>query len=136
VNWVEANMKNPGVIKDMNGVYVLAGPNISEHMISNVISVINHSGLLPEKPLFGIADAEDGIKISARASDSLVGSGIRLNEIMGSIAEKLGGEGGGHMGAAAAVIPKEKQGEFINMTELILTTIIGGKHGNEEQAQA
>lgn len=136
VNWIESNIKSPDVVKHMNGIYVFAGPNISEHMISNVISVINHSGLLPEKPLFGIADAEDGVKISARASDALVGSGVKLNEIMSAVSEKLGGEGGGHMGAAAAVIPKEKQEEFINMTELILTTIIGGKHGNEEQTQA
>ncbi len=135
VNWVESNMKNPEVVREMNGVYVLTGEKVSEHMISNVISIMNHSGLLPEKPLFGIANAEDGIKISARASDSLVGNGIRLNEIMSSVAAQLGGEGGGHTGAAAAVIPGGKQEEFINMTELILTTI-GGKHGNEEQAKA
>jgi RecJ-like exonuclease len=135
VSWIEANLKNPSVVKEMNGIYVLAGSNVSEHMISNVISVINHSGLLPEKPLFGIANSEDGIKISARASDSLVAGGLKLNEIMNTIAEKLGGEGGGHMGAAAAVIPRERQEEFINMTELILTSIIGAKHGNEEQAK-
>jgi RecJ-like exonuclease len=135
VNWIESNIKNPGVVKEMNGIYVFAGQNISEHMISNVISVINHSGLLPEKPLFGMANAEEGIKISARASDSLVAAGVKLNEIMSTIAAKLGGEGGGHMGAAAAVIPREKQEEFINMTELILTSIIGAKHGDEEQAK-
>jgi len=135
VNWIEANIKNPEFIKEMNGIYVLAGSNISEHMISNVISIMNHSGLFPEKPVFGLADSEDGIKISARASDPLVAKGIKLNEIMSEISEKLGGEGGGHMAAAAGIIPKERQGEFINMTELILTNIVGGKHGNEEQAQ-
>ncbi len=136
VNWVHMNVKNPEIIKDMQGIYVLAGPHISEHMISNVISVMNHSGIFPEKPLFGIADAEDGVKISARASDALVSSGLKLNEIMDAISEKLGGEGGGHMGAAAAVIPSERQEEFINMTELILTNIIGVKHGHEEQTEA
>jgi RecJ-like exonuclease len=136
VNWVEANLKNPDIVKDMNGVYVFAGPNISEHMISNVISVINHSGMLPEKPLFGIANAEDGIKISARASAALVCNGLKLNEIMNEVSQKLGGEGGGHMAAAAAVIPLGKQEEFINMTELILTSIIGAKHGHEKQTKA
>jgi len=136
VNWIEANIKNPDVVKHMSGIYVLAEDNVSEHLISNVISIMNHSGLFPEKPLFGIAHAEEGIKISARASDSLVANGLRLNEIMSSVSGKLGGEGGGHTGAAAAVIPKEKQEEFINMTELILTTIIGGKHGHEEQTEA
>jgi RecJ-like exonuclease len=136
VNWVQANAKNPEIIKDMKGIYVLAGPHISEHIISNVISVMNHSGIFPEKPLFGMAHSEDGVKISARASDALVGGGLKLNEIMGDISAKLGGEGGGHMGAAAAVIPREKQEEFINMTELILTNIAGAKHGHEEQTEA
>ncbi len=136
VNWIEANMKNPEIVKSRNGIYVFAGDKVSEHMISNVISIMNHSGLFPEKPLFGIAHAEDGIKISARASDALVANGLRLNEIMSSVSEKLGGEGGGHMGAAAAVIPREKQEEFINMTELILTSVIGAKHGHEEQTEA
>lgn len=136
VRWVEANLKNPDAVKEMKGVYVFTGDNVSEHMISNVISIINHSGMMPEKALFGIANAEGGIKISARASDTLVAGGLKLNEIMNSVAVQLGGEGGGHMAAAAAVIPAEKQEEFINMTELILTSIIGEKHGHEEQTDA
>ncbi|MEE9323560.1 MAG: DHH family phosphoesterase [Candidatus Aenigmarchaeota archaeon] len=134
VGWLRSNIENPEIVKRRSGIYVLAGSNISEHLISNVISIINHSGLLPEKPLFGFADSEDGMKISARASDSLVEKGLKLNEIMGEISEKLGGEGGGHTGAAAAIIPKEKQDEFINMTEQILTNI-GGEHGDKKQTE-
>jgi len=136
VSWVNSNTKNADLVRIMNGIYVLADSNISEHIISNVISVINHSGIFPEKPLFGIVDAEDGIKISARASDSLLVNGIKLNEIMSEVTGKLGGDGGGHVGAAAGVIPKERQEEFINMTELILTNIVGVKHGHEEQTEA
>ena len=135
MSWFHSNIENPEIVKRKNGIYVLAGSKISEHLISNVISIINHSGVFPEKPLFGLADAEEGVKISARVSDSLVEKGVKLNEIMNEISEKLGGEGGGHMGAAAAVIPREKQDEFINMTEQILTNI-GGEHGNEEQTKA
>lgn len=134
VGWIRSNMKNPDVVQRKNGIYVLTESKISEHMISNVISIVNHSGWFSEKPLFGIADSEEGIKISARASDSLVEKGIKLNEIMGEISEKLGGEGGGHQGAAAAIIPKEKQNEFINMTEQILTNT-GGEHGSEKQTE-
>jgi RecJ-like exonuclease len=135
VSWVYSNLNNEEVVKNLNGVYILAGENISEHLISNVISIINHSCIFPEKPLFGIADSEDGIKISARANDELVKKGIKLNEVMSIIAEKLGGEGGGHMAAAAAIIPKEKREEFINMTELILTNISGVKYGHEGQTE-
>ncbi len=135
VSWVRSNLENPGVVRKKKGIYILAGSNIPENLISNVISIVNHSGFFPEKPLFGIADSEEGVKISARVSDSLVEKGVKLDEIMNEISGKLGGEGGGHMAAAAAVIPKEKQEEFINMTEQILTNIIGGEHGNEKQTE-
>lgn len=134
VSWVYSKIENPDVVQRKKGIYILTGSKISEHMISNVISIVNHSGILPEKPLFGFADSEKGVKVSARASDSLVEKGLKLNEIMSQTAEKLGGEGGGHMGAAAAVIPKENQEAFINTTEQILTSI-GGKHGNEKQSE-
>ncbi len=120
MNWIHSNLENPEVVRQGNAVYVLAGSNISEHLISNIMSILNHSGLLPEKPLFGFADSEEGVKISARASDSLVKNGIRLNELVSKISEKLGGQGGGHTGAAACVIPKEKQDEFIKEVERFL----------------
>lgn len=121
MNWIYSNVNNPEIVRRRRGIYVLAGSNISEHLISNVISILNHSGMLPEKPLFGFADSEDGVKISARASDSLVEKGLKLNELMSEISEKLGGQGGGHMGAAAAVIPKGKEEEFINEVENFLS---------------
>lgn len=127
MGWIYSNVDKPDVVKRMNGIYVLTGSNISEHLISNVISILNHSGTLPEKPLFGFADSEEGVKISARASDSLVEKGLKLNELMSGVSEKLGGQGGGHLGAAAAVIPKEKQGEFINEVERLL-----GGEGTDE----
>lgn len=133
VGWIHSNLNDPERVVRKKGIYVLSGSNVSEHIISNVISIMNHSGVFPDKPLFGIADAEKGIKISARASDSLVEKGIKLNEIMSRIAGEFGGEGGGHSGAAAAVIPEDKEEAFINITEQILTTI-GVSHGNEKQA--
>ncbi len=131
MNWIYSNVGNQDVVLRKKGIYVLAGPNISEHLISNAISILNHSGMFPEKPLFGIADSEEGIKISARASDSLVGKGVKLNEIMSQISEKLGGQGGGHMGAAAAVVPREKQEEFIREVEKMLE----GVHAEPEKAR-
>jgi len=121
VSWIQSNIENPDVVKERNGIYILAGPNISEHIISNVISIINHARILPEKPLFGFADAEDGVKVSSRASKSLVEKGINLKEIMSSVAEKLGGEGGGHIGASGATVPKGKENEFIEMVENMLS---------------
>ena len=43
----------------------------------------------------------DGVtRLSARATRNATSSGVHLGEIMAGIAEKLGGEGGGHDGAA------------------------------------
>jgi len=125
MSWIHSNIDKPEVVIRKNGIYVLTGSKVSEHLISNVISIVNHSGVLPEKPLFGFADSEEGVKISARATDSLVEKGMKLNELMGEISEKLGGQGGGHKGAAAAIIPKERQEDFIREVERFLV-------GNEE----
>jgi RecJ-like exonuclease len=102
------------------GIYIICGSRVSEHIISNAISTVNHSGALPDKPLFGIADSEHGVKISARASQKLVDSGLNLSVIMNAAASAFGGEGGGHIGAAGAFIPKEKVPEFIEFSERMI----------------
>ncbi len=107
-------------VKIMKGVYILAGDAISEHFISNATSTVSHSGILPDKPIFGLANAERGIKISARISKELVDKGMRLNEIMNKIASKYGTEGGGHMAASGATIPAGKEEEFIQMAEELI----------------
>ncbi len=121
ISWIYRQYeKKTDRVRVLNGVYVLAGSRISEHIISNAISTVNHSGILPEKPVFGMADSERGIKISARASDSIVEKGLDLSGMMNAVAERFGGEGGGHRAAAGATIPKEKQEEFIVTVEQML----------------
>jgi RecJ-like exonuclease len=122
LSWVyEQIEKKSEYFREGNGIYILAGKSISEHIISNVISTVNHSGILPEKPLFGFADSEEGSKVSARANTSLTDKGFNISEIVSEVASKLGGEGGGHLGAAGATIPKGKEEEFINFVEQMIT---------------
>lgn len=111
-----------------NAVYLAGGKNISEHIISNVVSIINKSCIeidgvkgICEKPIFAFADTDDGeVKVSARISDALVENGIDLKEMMVKITSDMGGEGGGHKGAAGARISKENEDRFISMVEEIL----------------
>jgi RecJ-like exonuclease len=121
-------------IVEKNCIYVLAGNTISEHIISNVISIVRHSGMLPDKPLFGFADAEDGVKISGRLSENLAQK-FNLKEIMGKAAEESGGVGGGHSQAAGATIPKGNEERFINAVENIvkISSVVdnGGKSGQK-----
>jgi len=106
--------------------YIFAEDNISEHIISNVTSILS-KGELDGKPLFGFAYTADGkVKVSARASDKDVEKGLNLKEILSKLAEELGGEGGGHKGSAGATIPKDAVERFINSTNTILKKVYYG----------
>jgi len=121
VRWSYAQMEKQNgktFRKTENAWYLLAGSRISEHIISNVISVIEKS-LSPEKPVFAFADAEDGVKVSARADRKLVALGVNLKKIVSEAAEMAGGQGGGHSGAAGATIPSGSAESFITIVEEI-----------------
>lgn len=125
--WVYKNKHS--IRKTDNAVYIFGGSSISEHVISNVVSIINKSCLdldgvandVCEKPIFAFADTEEGdVKVSARVSDSLVEKGVDLKDIMVRVTMDIGGEGGGHKGAAGARIEKDHEDRFISSVEKIL----------------
>ncbi|MFC2143995.1 DHHA1 domain-containing protein [Candidatus Aenigmatarchaeota archaeon] len=124
--WVQ---KNPSCVRNTdNAVYIFGGSSISEHIISNVVSIINKSCLeigeakdICKKPVFAFADTEEGaVKVSARVSDDLVEKGIDLKEMLVRVTSDIGGEGGGHKGAAGARISKGDEDKFISSVEKML----------------
>ena len=117
LSWIEKNKEK--VIRETDyGTYVLAGEKISEHILSNVISIM-HKNMNSQKPLFGFAVSEEGLKISARATGLAVSQGINLKEILSTVSVELGGEGGGHAGASGASIPAGTEDLFIDKIEKI-----------------
>jgi single-stranded-DNA-specific exonuclease len=123
VRWVHEQIEknSPDVIrKSSNAWYVLAGNRINEHIVSNVISIIEKSMGIG-MPVFAFADSEDGVKVSARAADRLVEEGVNLKRIVSRAAGKVGGQGGGHSGAAGATIPAGSEQAFISAAEEIMT---------------
>jgi RecJ-like exonuclease len=123
---VELVRKNKDLVR-MTGYahFILAGSRISEHIISNVASIVEKSAIIvgdgKHKPLFALANAEDGqVKVSGRASDHLVKEGLNMKDIMARIAEEFGGQGGGHAGAGGATIPAGTEERFINTVEKLL----------------
>jgi len=115
VRWVESNKKH--IKESENAYYIMAGKNISEHIISNVASIVNRS-MLTDKLLFAFADTENGnVKVSARADDSFVDRGLSLMDIVSETAKEVGGYGGGHRGAAGATIPSDKVEKFIDAVD-------------------
>ncbi len=104
-----------------HAVYVLAGGHIQENVISNVISTVHKSHMLPDKPVFAFVHTPEGTtKLSARASEEQVEKGVNLGAILAEAARKAGGQGGGHRGAAGAAIPRGHEEMLINAVEDIL----------------
>jgi single-stranded-DNA-specific exonuclease len=135
VSWVygQIERENEEVVrKAQNAWYVLAGSRVSEHIISNVISIVEKS-VNPGKPVFAFADSHEGTKVSARAHKDLVESGINLKNIVSKAAAKAGGYGGGHSGAAGATIPRGNEEVFINGVEDMLSPEEKHKSTREEK---
>jgi RecJ-like exonuclease len=124
---VDLVRKTPGIVRLLDGGnYLLAGGMISEHIISNVASIVEKSGLVEggqeHKPLFALAKTEKGdVKVSARISDSLVKKGMSMKDVLSRVGVELGGQGGGHAGAAGATIPAGSEERFIKSVENVLT---------------
>ncbi|MFH1364609.1 MAG: DHH family phosphoesterase [Candidatus Aenigmatarchaeota archaeon] len=126
LSWVQ---KNPDAMKRGEVAnYIFAEDNISEHIISNVTSILSKSNF-SDKPLFAFAHTEDSkVKVSARASDEDVRKGVNLKEVVAIASKEVGGEGGGHIGSAGATIPKDTVERFINSTNSILKNVVN-THG-------
>lgn len=66
------------------------------------------------KPIIGISDGESGtIKVSSRASASLVKGGLNLGAVMKESAAEVHGIGGGHRIAAGASVPADSLNAFM-----------------------
>jgi RecJ-like exonuclease len=106
LNWIKGSKLRNGA-----AVYILAGSAISESIIGPVVSIYSKSS---DKPVIGMAAAEDGIKVSARAR------GININKIVRIAAAEAGGTSGGHREAAGATIPAASEELFIRACERLL----------------
>lgn len=102
--------------------YFDAGDEIKETVVGIVAGMVLNSGICKrELPIIAFADAEDGIKVSARADHSLMDRGLNLSFVMKTAAEHVGGFGGGHSIAAGATIPPDKKEEFLEAAEDLIS---------------
>jgi RecJ-like exonuclease len=76
-------------------------------------------------PIIAFANAEDGIKVSARAGRDLVARGLDLAAIMRAASETVGGQGGGHHGAAGATIPPGSEERFLEVANRLVQEQLG-----------
>jgi single-stranded-DNA-specific exonuclease len=106
MRWIE---NNPNNIKQTDyATYILAEDNINENLIGTIVSMLFKAS---EKTLFGFANSEDGIKLSARSKN------VNIRKIVSEAANICGGRGGGHEHAAGATIPVNTREKFIEFCE-------------------
>lgn len=74
-----------------------------------------------EKPLFSIVRNNDEIHVSCRGNQYLVEKGLDLGLAMKEAANKLKGHGGGHKIAAGATLNSDKEEEFLEIVDDIIS---------------
>jgi RecJ-like exonuclease len=90
--------------------------------IGGVIGGIAINYLLNKNiPLFSIVRKEDELHISCRGTQNLVKNGLDLGLAMKKVAFDLKGNGGGHKIAAGATIDADKETDFLDKTETIIS---------------
>ncbi len=94
------------------------GDRIKDTVVGIAAGMVLGSGSVKsDMPLFAFAKAEDGVKVSARASQRLLQRGLNLAVVLREAAAKVGGEGGGHTVAAGATIPAGTEDEFLRIAD-------------------
>lgn len=115
-----------GSLNETKGMRYFYSDNSS---LGGVIAGIAMNYILDEKkPLFSLTRKEtnDEVHISCRGNQHLVKQGLDLGGAMKTVAEKLGGFGGGHKIAAGATIAFGKEQEFLKQVDKLLVLQMQG----------
>jgi len=124
INWL---LETPEAIQEHDNIYIVSGKTIDEKMISPITSILATTGVLKSsKPIVAFARMSNGmVKVSGRASSSLVESGVNLGTIFQEASENFSGRGGGHDVAAGAQIPSGSEFEFAALVEEFVEKKLG-----------
>ncbi len=95
------------IVRRKSASFILAGKEINENIIGTITSILVKSEA-SGKILVGLAEGEDGIKVSARTTGL-----ADLNSIISKAAAEAGGFGGGHARAAGGTIPIGSEEKFM-----------------------
>lgn len=105
LDWTGKNKDK--IIRKKSASFILAGKSVNENVIGTITSILVKSQTCGV--LVGLAEGEDGIKVSARTT------GVAdLNSIISKAAAEAGGFGGGHARAAGGTIPFGSEEKFID----------------------
>ncbi len=127
INWYRDDNGEKDIVKGNGYIIVNAGSDIRASIIGTLASIMSKSNELKDGTFFmSMADMMNGyfkvsLRISGRKND------IDLREIVKKVTDKVGGEAGGHMFAAGAMIKEEKVEEFVKIAKQVM-----GKKSLEE----
>ena len=115
IEWVERT----GLEERPHLYYFHARDNIPASLVGIVAGILYGSGIVPaDRPIVGFAyDDGDYVKVSARASGTLVRKGVDLSVAVRRAAEAVGGEAGGHKPAAGARIRRGEEEDFLRVLD-------------------
>ncbi len=108
-----------GIVELENIQYFHAGRKILDTIIG-IVAGMSYSFANRNKPVIAFAENDDGVKVSARATKTLVERGVHLAQAIKIAAEKVGGTGGGHSIAAGATIPRGTEDEFLRILDRVV----------------
>lgn len=96
--------------------YFHGGDRIRDTIVGIVAGMVSRrKGVAKDAVMVAFANAEPGfVKVSCRAPKPLVVKGLDLSESVGEAASGVGGQGGGHKGAAGATIPEGREPDFLS----------------------
>nr|WP_206203581.1 DHH family phosphoesterase [Thermococcus sp. M36] len=129
-------IQNWSMVEEGEHAYVFyAGKNIRDTLVGIAANIAINTGLAdPEKPVVILADSDEDenlVKGSARTTEKALARGYHLGEALRELAEKLGGEGGGHAIAAGIRFPKDRISEFIRLFNEALGKQLEGEGGED-----
>jgi single-stranded-DNA-specific exonuclease len=111
LKYIESNAK----IEGKQYIIINAKDNIKDTIIGTLASILSFSSVYKEGTIIvAMAYNQDKIKVSARIAGRNPEKNKNLKELLESVINITGGEGGGHKEAAGCTIKKESEQKFID----------------------
>jgi single-stranded-DNA-specific exonuclease len=124
VQWYQGNKDKKSINQSDGYVIINARDEVPSTMIGTLASILSRSNEF-EKPTLVLSMAytnDDTIKVSLRASGR-PDERLDLRKIVQQIVARTGGEAGGHMGAAGALVPIEQEELLIKAAKESLSSV-------------
>lgn len=123
LKWYDENKTSSFMTKGEGYVIINARDNIRPTLIGTLASILSKSNNSKEKFIMSMAQLiDDTTKVSLRMCGT--NNGVDLKQIIAEIIKDMPNcEAGGHANAAGALIPTDKEEEFINRAKVILEKI-------------